>query len=273
MHINYNESDTVTRLMIKEVSQTRVLSREDEQILFSQYNSTNSQVIKEQIRNTLVRSNLRFVLKIAMHYNRKLGVDINDIMSEGKLGLIIAVDKFKPSKGVKFISYAVWQIRCKVSKYLEENDLIRLPPNQKMRLNKLRQTKPEYLTEDERIFVQMMSGAKSLDTPIHDESDLLLQDIIPDESIIAPDIQVERNRMSKDLIKILDTVLNEEEKFIITSVFGLNASGESMNLREVNEKIGKSRERVRQIRDRALSKLKKNIEIQELSELLHEVPI
>lgn len=273
MHTNYNESDIVTRLMIKEVSQTRVLSREEEQILFSRYQAATTQDSKDKIRNILVTANLRFVLKIAMHYNRKLGVDINDIMSEGKLGLILAVDKFKPERGVKFISYAVWQIRCKVSKYLEKNDLIRLPPNQKMRLNKLRQTKSEYLTEDERIFVQMMSGAKSLDAPIHAESELFLRDTIADESVMSPDMQVAHNQISKNLIKILDNVLTPEEKFIITSVFGLNKSGESMNLREVNEKIGKSRERIRQIRDKALLKLKKNLEIQELSELLHEAPV
>lgn len=273
MHKNYNESDIVTKLMIKEVSKTKVISREEEQALFAEYYNTKSQIVKDQIRNLLVKSNLRFVLKIAIHYNRRLGVDINEIMSEGKLGLILAVDKFNPAKGVKFISYAVWQIRCKVSKFLEENDLIRLPPNQKMKLNKLRQIKTDELTEDERMFVQMMSAPTSLDTPVHDDSELFLSDIIADNNAIAPDIQFAHNRMSKDLVNILDTVLTEEEKFIITSVFGLNATGESMNLREVNETIGKSRERVRQIRDQALAKLKRNVEIQDLSELLHEAPV
>lgn len=273
MHKNYNESDTVTRLMIKEVSQTKVLTRDEEQSLFAEYIKTKSQKTKDHIRNIIVKSNLRFVLKIAIHYNQKLGVDINEIMSEGKLGLILAVDRFKPSKGVKFISYAVWQIRCKVSKYLEENDLIRLPPNQKMKLNKLRQKDSELLTDDELMFLDMMAPPTSLDIPVNEESELFLRDVIPDESIMNPYEYVSNNRMSKDLTYILDNVLTEEEKFIITNVYGINETGESMNLREVNESIGKSRERVRQIRDRALAKLKKNVGMQELSELLHEASI
>jgi RNA polymerase primary sigma factor len=238
-----------------------------------EYTSATSQIAKDQIRNLIVKSNLRFVLKIAIHYNRQLGVDINEIMSEGKLGLILAVDKFNPNKGVKFISYAVWQIRCKVSKFLEENDLIRLPPNQKMKLNKLRQADPEQLSEDERMFVDMMSTPTSLDAPVSDEADLFLRDVIADEAIMSPETHTVHSRMSKDLANVLDTVLNDEEKFIITNVFGLNDRGEAMNLREVNETIGKSRERVRQIRDRALAKLRRNVEIQELSELLHEVSV
>lgn len=266
MHIKYNESDTVTRLMFKEVSQTKVMSREEEHALFKEYVKTDSVKTKDYIRNIIVKSNLRFVLKIAIHYNNILGLDVNDIMSEGKLGLIFAVDRFNPNKGVKFISYAVWQIRCRVSKYIEENDLIRLPPNQKMKLNKLRQSDKDTLSDDDIMFMQMMSSPTSIDSQIHEDGDLCLRDVIPDDVNMNPEEHQLHSKMRDDLRNIVDCILNEDEKFIINNIYDLNESGSFMNLREVNESIGKSRERVRQIRDKALYKLQNNLDIQQFRE-------
>lgn len=267
---NLNTADPVTDLMLKEVAKTTVLTREEEQSLFQQYKiASNSK--KEIIRNKLVQSNLRFVLKIALHYNKILGVDVNDLMSEGKLGLLIAVDKFNPDRGLKFISFAVWHIRCRISKFLEEDDLIRLPPNQKLRLNRLRKMNPDKLDDESKLLMQMMNTPMSLDSPIHDESDLYLRDIIQDETATDGETDWVNSRVRDDLVLIMDEVLSEEERFVIESVFGLNTDGESMTLRETNEAIGKSRERVRQIRDRALAKLKRNVQVQDLHAILNEV--
>lgn len=270
---HYNESDTVTRLMINEVSRTKVLTREEEQVLFREYETAEPER-KLAIRNKIVQANLRFVLKIAIHYNKMLGVDINDLMTEGKIGLLTAVDKFKVDQNNKFISYAVWQIRCKISKFLEENDLIRLPPNKKMRLNKLRKEDPSKLDDESKVLLQMMSTPTSLDSPIHEESDLYLKDILADDHAPNGETQWMNSRLRSDISNIMENVLNDEEKFIITNIFGLNDTGETMSLREATETIGgKSRERIRQIRDRALSKLKRNMEIQELNELVHEAHV
>lgn len=267
-----SKSDSVTNIMLKEVAKTKVLSREEEQVLFQQY-KTASPSMKEVIRKIIVKSNLRFVLKIALHYKHTIGANVNDIMSEGKIGLIIAVDKFNPDRGIKFISFAVWWIRSYISKYLEENDLIKLPPNQKMRINKLRKKSVDdiELDSDDRFLIQLVNQPTSLDSPIDNESDLYLKDVVHDENASNGDTDWTVSRVSEDLDEIMDDVLNNEEKFIVSCMYGLTTDGDSLTLRETNEYVGKSRERVRQIRERALKKLKRNSNIRDLYDSLCEV--
>ena len=120
--MNYARTDDmVTKMMFADVAKTTPLTRDVEEELFRLYKTStgNKQML---IKNKILKSNLRFVLQIAIYYNKKTGADLNELMTEGKIGLFNAMEKFHSDKGIKFISFAVWDIRCRISKYLDEND-------------------------------------------------------------------------------------------------------------------------------------------------------
>jgi len=256
-----SEDDYVTKLMLHEVSKTAVITRDEEQALFKEY-ETASNRRKQQIKTKLVQSNLRFVLKIALQYKAKMSVDVNEVMTEGKIGLLNAVDLFDWRKGNKFISFAVWQIRCRISKYLEERDLIRLPAHQRVKLNRARkEMDSEDFDDDIQYLHRIAQSHSSLDSPVGDE-ETILGDLIHDEHAEDADINCLLRSIRNVTRDVLETVLSDDEYKVITRLFGL-CGYEQITLRETKELIGKSHERVRQLRDRALKKLSKHKDIKE----------
>lgn len=264
--------DDVTKLMMKDIASTKPLTREEELTLFKKYNESDiSSNEKDKIRFKLVTSNMRFVLKIALHYTRVIGADLSELVGEGKIGLYMAVDKFDYKKGNKFISFAVWWIRCYISKYLDQNDLIRLPSHQKLRLNRIRKEDPYMLSDDDRYLLELTHGAVAIDSSIGSpDDDLTLKDIIKDETIQNGEQVWTQNQVNTELLEIIERVLTTEEQIIIKGLFGFN-DGEDNTLNDVHTIIGKSKERIRQIRNRALDKLRTNVDVRDLNEILHKV--
>jgi len=265
------EFDAIFNMRMKDIAATKPLSRAEEEALFKKYHEVTSIHDKEKIRNTIVQSNLRFVLKVARQYRNVVGADLNELISEGEIGLIMAVDKFKPQMGNKFISFAVWWIKCYITKYLDQNDLIRIPSHQKYKLNKLRKENSSDLDTDDLMLLELSRSHISIDTPIGStEDDLYLKDILKDDNALNGEQMWIKDRSKNDLINIIERVLTEEEQIIIKELFGLHHIHEA-TLDDTQELIGKSKERIRQIRNRALNKLKNNKEVRELNKLLNTV--
>lgn len=264
-----SEDDYVTNLMLQEVSRTKVISREEEQLLFKEYESASLEK-KQLIKAKLVQANLRFVLKIALQYKSKMSIDVNEVMTEGKIGLLNAVDLFDWRKGNKFISFAVWQIRCRISKYLEERDLIRLPAHQRVKLNRARKEMDADDFDDEIQYLHRIAQShSSLESPIG-EDDTVLGDLIKDEGAEDAEKSCLLMNISNITSDILETTLSDDEYKVITRLFGL-CGYEQITLRETKELIGKSHERVRQLRDRALKKLSKHRDIKEFRYVLDDI--
>lgn len=271
MSRNFPNNDIVTKLMLDDIAKTSTISQEDETKLFKRYHSIEDTMLKEKIKTTIITSNLRFVLKVAIYYNKITGVDLNDLMTEGKIGLFNAFNKFDYTKNIKFISLAVWDIRCMISKYLEENDLVRVPAHLKLKLNKAKKTR--YLGSVDDIDFKMELLLEQNSTPISldkqlgfSDDDLTLSDILEDQNAENQEKNYYKNYISAELRNIITNILTTEEKTIIETMFGLTHC--DYNISEVEELIGKSKERIRQIRDRALNKMKKHIDIHKLHSLM-----
>ena len=224
-------------------------------------------------REKLVSANLRFVVSIAKKY-QGLGLPLDDLISEGNVGLLNAVDRFDVDKGFHFISYAVWWIRQAImSSLYEKARMIRLPVNRATDLVKIEKArkivKADYSTEEEineiaelldmektRVsdLISISREILSLDNHVSEDGVLLLRDSIEDDLYTAPDIFAERKSMETDIESILNT-LDEDEADIIRCHFGLGHR-EPMSLKEIGAYYNLSKERIRQIEEKALSRLR-----------------
>lgn len=267
----FSNGDSITKLMLNDISKTTIITQDEEIKLFKEYYSTNDSELKKKIKTKILTSNLRFVLKVAIYYNKITGVDLNDLMTEGKIGLFTAFDKFDYTKNIKFISLAVWDIRGMISKYLEENDLVRVPAHLKLQLNKARKNIntgiDENINFEMEYLLEQNSTPVSLDKKIgSDDDDMTLSDVLKDENCENQEKEYYKNYINSELRNIMNNILTNEEKIVIEAMFGLNHC--DYNIQETENLIGKSRERVRQIRDRALSKMKKHVNINNLHSIM-----
>ena len=221
----------------------------------------------------LVKANLRFVVSVAKQYQNQ-GLSLQDLINEGNLGLVKAAQRFDETRGFKFISYAVWWIRQSILQAVaEQARIIRLPMNQVGALAKVkkavsmleqklerRPTVKEIadavdLPEDKvDQLMSLNSRAVSTDAPLDDEDDANFLDVYVNEDETQTDTMVEQESTSRAIRKSLD-MLNEKERTIICMYFGLGSTRE-YSLEEIAMKLNISRERTRQIRDRALKRLK-----------------
>jgi RNA polymerase primary sigma factor len=223
-------------------------------------------------REKLVNANLRFVVNVAKKF-KGLGLPLEDLISEGNAGLLLAADRFDVDKGNRFISYAVWWIRQTIlSALYQKVRMIRLPSNRVAELVKIekakRFVKNQYSTESEIVEIaELLSMDKehiidllnvsqeilSLDNTISKDTDSMLIDFIEDNIYKAPDKDAETRFMEADIENLLDT-LNKDEADIIRCRFGLGCH--AMSLKEIGNKYNLSKERIRQIETRALASLK-----------------
>lgn len=221
----------------------------------------------------LVRANLRFVVSVAKQYQNQ-GLSLQDLIDEGNLGLVKAAQRFDETRGFKFISYAVWWIRQSILQAVaEQSRIIRLPMNQVGALAKVKKAislleqklerRPTIkeiadavgLPEDKvDQLLSLNSRAVSTDAPLDDEDDANFLDVYVAEDEATTDAGVEQESTSRAIRKSLD-MLNEKERTILCMYFGLGTSRE-YSLEEIAMKLNISRERTRQIRDRALKRLK-----------------
>lgn len=235
----------------------------------------------EQARKQMIRANLRLVISISKRY-MYLGIPLLDLIEEGNLGLMKAVDKFNPKKGFRFSTYAAWWIRQGITRSIsEQGKMIRVPVYMNDLITKWKKTrerlsqKLKHIPSDEEIAKRlklpkdkieqinfwMSTTTSSLDAPIGEESESQISDMIEDEAASSPDEGIE-HMLDKERVKNLLGVMSEREKQILDMRFGL-VDSRPHTLAEVARKLGVSRERIRQIEEAALKKLRRFIEQQE----------
>jgi len=220
----------------------------------------------------LTRANLRFVVSVAKQYQNQ-GLSLPDLINEGNLGLIKAAQKFDETRGFKFISYAVWWIRQSILQALaEQSRIVRLPLNQVGSLNKINKALSKFEQENERQpsneeLSEMIDVPKdkisdtlrvsgrhvSVDAPFVEGEDNSLLDVIPNDDSPSADKGLVNESLNTEIERALST-LTDREREIIKSFFGIGC--QEMTLEEIGERFGLTRERVRQIKEKAIRRLK-----------------
>ena len=221
----------------------------------------------------LTRANLRFVVSVAKQYQNQ-GLSLPDLINEGNLGLIKAAEKFDETRGFKFISYAVWWIRQSILQALaEQSRIVRLPLNQVGSLNKINKALTRFEQENERqptneelsemidvpkdkISDTLRVGSRhvSVDAPFVEGEDNSLLDVLPNDDSPSADRGLVNESLNTEIERALST-LTDREREIVKSFFGIGC--QEMTLEEIGERFGLTRERVRQIKEKAIRKLKK----------------
>ena len=261
-------TDDPVRMYFKEIGKVPLLSAEEERELAIRIEQGD-----EEAKKKLCESNLRLVVSIARRYLNR-GLSFLDLIQEGNLGLIKAVEKFDYTKGYKFSTYATWWIRQAITRSIaDQARTIRIPVHMVETINKLirisRQLLQEYgreptseeIAKEMGISVDKVREIKkisqdpvSLETPIGEEEDSHLGDFIPDEDIPSPVDAAAYSMLQKQLREVLDT-LSEREKKVLILRFGLD-DGRPRTLEEVGREFNVTRERIRQIEAKALRKLR-----------------
>jgi RNA polymerase primary sigma factor len=268
---SYSKNDTM-KVYMQDIGQISLVTKEEEVELAAQIHGDDPKE-HEEARAKLIQANLRLVVKIA-HDFKGLGLPLLDLISEGNIGLMRAVEKFDPAKGAKFSSYAAWWIKQSMRRALaNQSRTIRIPVQSAGKINKIKAARIKLTEQLERepsdaeiaefleFSERTVSGLKladlrtfSLHDPIQQGEDGEFQDIIPDQSAFTPDRilgDVESLSRLRHLLKDLD----DRELMILNMRFGMDGS-KPKTLEEVSQEIGRTRERVRQIQNQALAKLR-----------------
>ena len=229
----------------------------------------------EKAKDRLVTANLRFVVSVAKQYQHQ-GLTLTDLIDEGNIGLIKAAQKFDETRGFKFISYAVWWIRQSILQAIaEQSRIVRLPLNQVGSLNKINneisrfeqehQRRPSIAElaeatniDQEKIGQSMMADGHhvSIDAPFQDGEENCMLDVMPSSDDSRTDRSVDHESMALELNNVLKDVLKEREIIIIRECFGIGCH--EKGLEEIGDQLGLTRERVRQIREKSIAKLRES---------------
>lgn len=260
--------DDPVRMYLKEIGKVPLLTSEEEVALAKRIEAGDEYAAKQ-----LAEANLRLVVSIAKRYVGR-GMLFLDLIQEGNLGLIKAVEKFDFTKGFKFSTYATWWIRQAITRAIaDQARTIRIPVHMVETINKLIRIERQLLQElgrapqaEEIAEIMEMPPEKvreimkiaqepvSLETPIGEEEDSHLGDFIPDDDALAPAEAAAFTMLKEQLISVLDTLTPREEK-VLRLRFGLD-DGRSRTLEEVGKEFNVTRERIRQIEAKALRKLR-----------------
>ncbi len=230
--------------------------------------------VGESAKNRLVEANLRFVVSVAKQYQHQ-GLTLTDLIDEGNIGLIKAAERFDETRGFKFISYAVWWIRQSILQAIaEQSRIVRLPLNQVGSLNKVNQEinkfEQEYQrrpsveelsmrtgVDEEKITQSMMASGHhvSIDAPFGgDDDDNAMVDVMASGEDSRTDRNVDHESMAAELKQVLKKCLKERERKIVCACYGIGEP--EKGLEEIGDKMGLTRERVRQIREKSITKLR-----------------
>jgi len=253
---------------LSDIAKEEMISPEEEIVLAKKIREGDEQALDQ-----LTRANLRFVVSVAKQYQNQ-GLTLPDLINEGNLGLIKAAKRFDETRGFKFISYAVWWIRQSIMQAISEHArIVRLPVNQLgslTRINKAftkleqefeREPSLEELAELTELTVDKISDAfristkqVSVDAPLLNGEESSLLDVLQNNEVAQADTIMMNQSLKKEIEKSLN-VLDDKERDVITLFFGLE-SEQSYTLEEIGDKYNLSRERVRQIKEKALRKLR-----------------
>ena len=270
--LNSVSSDDSVRIYLQQIGKIPLLSSEEELDVAKKIYETQNPVA----RKILINANLRLVVSIAKKYIGR-GLSFLDLIQEGNMGLIKATEKFDYTKGYKFSTYATWWIQQSITRAIADKArIIRLPIHLIESINKIKKATMDLTTKLGRIpnkqeiademgisvskltsIIKSTQSTISIDTPTgqKDDSNKII-DYIVDESTIAPDNLVSQESMLDDIKNMLEQ-LSEKERDVLILRFGLNNDGNKKTLDEIGSIYGVSRERIRQIENRAISKLKK----------------
>ncbi len=254
---------------LQEIGHEELISIEEEVELAQRIKKGDKEALER-----LTKANLRFVVSVAKQYQNQ-GLSLPDLINEGNLGLIKAAEKFDETRGFKFISYAVWWIRQSILQAIaEQSRIVRLPLNQVGSVNRINRILNKFEQENERrpsvdeiadkvdlpedkIVDAMKAPSKhiSVDAPFIEGEDNSLLDILPNADSPMADNELVMESLRAEISSALN-VLNERERNIIEAFFGINQP--EMTLEEIGDKYGLTRERVRQIKEKAIRRLRHN---------------
>lgn len=264
-----NREDSTLDKYLQEITQERLLTAEEEIALARKIKEGDKDALQK-----LTRANLRFVVSVAKQYQHQ-GLSLPDLINEGNIGLIKAAEKFDDTRGFKFISYAVWWIRQSIMQALaDQSRLVRLPLNQVGSVNRINKISNKFEQEFERkpsiaeiaeeinLSQERVSDAikgnnrhVSMDAPLTDGNDNGLADLLQGNDGQDIDTHLLLESLREEL-KLALNILDERERFVIEAFYGINQP--EMTLQEIGAKKGLTRERARQIREKAIRKLRKN---------------
>ncbi len=263
------DTDSSVRLYMREIMKTELLTPEQEVELAARIQKGD-----EQARELMIKANLRLVVKLARDYSN-YGVPLVDLISEGNIGLMKAVEKFDPEKGGKLSTYAGWWIKQAIKRALaNQGKTIRLPIHLVDKIARVRRI-TAMLTEEmgeepsdevlaevlgipERKLIMLRQASQrptSLDAPVNEDATVTYAEVIKDEFSLNPSDQLESKNHLVELEHMLE-VLDERESSIIDSRFGLSGK-KVMTLEEISHDFGVSRERIRQVQNAAIAKMQR----------------
>ncbi len=265
--ITNRESQSLDKYL-QEIGKVDLLTPDEEVMLAQRIKDGDQQALEK-----LTKANLRFVVSVAKQYQNQ-GLSLGDLINEGNLGLIKAAQRFDETRGFKFISYAVWWIRQSILQALaEQSRIVRLPLNRVGSLNKIsktfseleqkfeREPSPDELAEvldvttSEIVDTMKISGRHvSMDAPFIQGEENSLLDVLESDLEVTPDSELMNDSLRREVQRALST-LTHREADVISLYFGLNGE-HAMTLEEIGEKFNLTRERVRQIKEKAIRRLR-----------------
>jgi RNA polymerase primary sigma factor len=246
---------------IKDLRRIPVITHERQEKIFTSLQNKNlTKSEKLKLHHELIIGNLRFVISVAKMYQNQ-GMDLLDLISEGNIGLIKAAERFDPTTGLKFISYAVWWVRQSIMASLNENSrTIRIPSNlvQEAQKSKKEESKEEdglysRIGEENDFTSPNLPYCVGLFKEVNEDGDELI-DLIPNRNSPNPEDILNTPEEIKKKVSYMLNVLDEREKTIIEKYYGL--TGVESNLEDLGEEFGCTKERIRQLRDKAIKKLR-----------------
>lgn len=270
-----NRENESFKQYLKEIGEVAIFSTPEEEYAVAERASLGD----EKAIAELVERNLRFVVSVAKQYVSD-GIPLEDLVNEGNIGLVMAAEKFTPTMGYKFISYAVWWIRKIILEHIAKNGkMVRIPANKLNSLSKLDKKIAELeqmrgrrvdvqevieefgneINDDDFMFLDVLStyNMDSLDRQVgNDDGGSVLGELIADNSFKATDHLLNDSNLTNEIDAILN-VLSVRDREVMSCLFGLNGNN-PMTLKEVGDRMGITRERARQIREKSLSLLRKN---------------
>ena len=268
--MRYAELDSIRRYMA-DIAHYELITEEEEVTLSERIKEGDQSAI-----DRLATANLRLVIKIALDF-QGCGVPLADLIAEGNSGLLVAVERFDPTKGAKFSSYAAWWIKQRIRRVIAySGKTVRVPVQAMNRFRQIKAAQQElkektgreahvselaiYLGVSEKSIRKTLhtvgTRTSSMDQKIGEDEDASLGDFIADTLQMHPDELMNKDEVVKILKEVIDDELNERERLILSLRYGLEGEAQPQTLEQVSEIIGRTRERVRQIQYGALKKLK-----------------
>lgn len=264
-----NRESTALEKYLQDISHEGLVSVEEEIELARKIKKGDVKALEK-----LTKANLRFVVSVAKQYQNQ-GLSLPDLINEGNLGLIKAAKKYDETRGFKFISYAMWWIRQSIMQAIsEQSRIVRVPINQMGVIHKMRKVVQQFEQEYQRLpsideiaeqidlpkekiveIMSMITKKISMDAPISTNDDGNLLDVLPNKNSPSADEDLLEEGLKKEIERLLVS-LSEREQIILRGYFGINQR--EMSLEEIGEQTGLTRERVRQLKEKAIKRLRCN---------------